>query len=596
MFSLTFTIRLIAITAWFTFSCISTFAADVFHTSQRHFRVPFEINPNGRKLIEIQVFKSNDLGKTWQLLSRLNPNAKEFVYKTNRDEQVWFSLKSLDRDQRVYPAGPAKPDVRVIVDTQKPQLNIGLQSDAAGRVVTSLQSSDKHIDPRTLKVEYQSGRNGDWNDAGVKAGKQPRGEVYHDQVAWWPRGVSGQLLVRVSIADFAGNRTESVQQVTISGQGQLNQQILSQNSGAASLPISTTPPSPSQFKTVSSGSLSETVDQYSPSLQSSVNRSQGGSDGSSSIAWKSETIPAHQSTIAATTTTTKPNTNTQQSVSPDGNMVVSVGSTHPKIDSNRTNKVPATSVSSSRRNSITPATHAQLMEAARPTNSSKFLLTYNVDAIAPQDIKEVGLWITADGGRSWRKWGIDSDHQSPFAVEVPQEGIYGFRIVVSSNEGLNSRIPRAGDSADMWVRYDATRPSAKITSAPYGRGPNAGKLIINWQASDRQLMLRPITLSYSSRPEGPWTSIASDLRNTGSYVWKVPQSVPDNVYLQLKVIDTAGNVTLDQPRQPINVANLVPRGRINGLQPLRPDNPTSQPKSNHTNDSQAGIKNVQKQR
>ncbi len=549
--------------------------ADFYHTSQRHFRVPFQINPNGRALIEIQVFKSNDQGRSWQLLSKLNPNAKEFVYKTNRDEQVWFCVKSMDRDKRIYPAGPAKPDVKIVIDTQRPQLSIGVQADAAGRIVTSIQSSDQHINPNSLKIEYQSGRDGQWIDAKVKSTKRANSSVFQDQIAWWPQGTAGQMLVKVSIADFAGNRAESTQRVAVTGTAQRNQQLLQQkqqnhssNNGSPNSPSV----QPHQFKTISSGHLVETPDQYSTPLQSTVQRSQQNSTGQSSVPWASETVPVNSSLV--TSTTNRPPPPPGQKTTPDGNMVVAVGSTHSKTDSTSSQKIAASSASKT----IRPASSkslANLMELARPTNTQKFLLTYDVDAIAQQNIREVGLWMTTNGGQSWRKWAIDNDHQSPFSVEVPQEGIYGFRIVVSSTEGLNSRVPRAGDPADMWVRYDATRPTAKITSAPYGRGRDAGKLVINWKAADEQLRLRPVTLSYSSRPEGPWTTIATDLRNTGRYVWKVPQSVPDQVYLQLKVIDTAGNVALDQPGQPINVANLVPSGRINGLQPLRPSH--SQP-------------------
>ncbi len=208
------------------------------------------------------------------------------------------------------------------------------------------------------------------------------------------------------------------------------------------------------------------------------------------------------------------------------------------------------------------------MDLARPTNQSKFLLTYDVDAIAPQDIREVGLWMTHDGGQSWRKWAIDNDKQSPFTVTVPNPGIYGFRIVVSSRDGINSRIPKGGEAADMWVRYDNTKPQAKITSVPFGRGINAGKLVINWKVQDEQLTLRPISLAYSDRPEGPWTDIEVGLRNEGSYVWKVPQQAPERIYIRLKARDTAGNVAINDLPHPVNVANLIPRGRIKDIVPL----------------------------
>ena len=222
-----------------------------------------------------------------------------------------------------------------------------------------------------------------------------------------------------------------------------------------------------------------------------------------------------------------------------------------------------------------------LMEIARPTNRPRFQLTYDVEAIALADIKEVSLWMTHDGGQNWRKWGIDTDRQSPFPVEVNQPGIYGFRIVISSRDGINSRVPRGGEAADLWVRYDPNAPTIRITAVPYGRGEEAGKLVIQWQASDEQLTLRPISLAYSNAVQGPWTDIEKGLRNQGRYVWKVPPQVPELVYLRIQALDTAGNratFTLDQP---INLANLIPKGRIKGMVPLGPRQTTDQSPKRH---------------
>ncbi len=201
-------------------------------------------------------------------------------------------------------------------------------------------------------------------------------------------------------------------------------------------------------------------------------------------------------------------------------------------------------------------------------NSRRFRLNYGVDSIDPSGVGKVVLWATVDGGESWQVWGNDSDNESPFPVEVEKEGLYGFRIVVHSKDGLSSRGPMRGDQPDIWTRIDLTRPSAQITSVPFGRGIEAGRLVINWQANDRELALRPISLAFSTSPEGPWTTIEHGLRNTGRFVWKVPSGSPDRILLRLEARDKSGNVAVDQLRNPIDISGLVPRGRIHGVQKI----------------------------
>jgi hypothetical protein len=125
----------------------------------------------------------------------------------------------------------------------------------------------------------------------------------------------------------------------------------------------------------------------------------------------------------------------------------------------------------------------------------------------------------------------------------------------------------------MWVNVDVTLPRAQITSAPYGNAGEAGKLIIQWTASDANLALRPIRLQYGPNPNGPWTTIEDGLRNEGEYAWKPTADIPDQVWLRLEVRDEAGNVCVHQPELPIDISGLIPRGHIRGITPIAPASP-----------------------
>jgi hypothetical protein len=201
------------------------------------------------------------------------------------------------------------------------------------------------------------------------------------------------------------------------------------------------------------------------------------------------------------------------------------------------------------------------------TASRRFQLEYDLDSIGPSGVRRVELWQTRDAGRSWQRAAVDDDNRSPLIVEPPEEGIYGYRIVVESGNGLTGQPPRPGDLAEIWVGVDWTKPTARLTSAIYGSGPRAGELEIHWEADDARLADRPISLLFSASPSGPWSPIASGLPDTGVYHWPVDHRVPPDIYLRLEVRDAAGNTAIHELPRPIANDGLVPQGRILRVQP-----------------------------
>lgn len=202
-------------------------------------------------------------------------------------------------------------------------------------------------------------------------------------------------------------------------------------------------------------------------------------------------------------------------------------------------------------------------------NSKRFRLNYENNYLDPSLIKTVTLWMTPDGGQNWTAYGEDADKTSPFPVQLDQEGTFGFRVVFETTEGASGRNPGRGDLPDMWIRVDVTAPTGQLLAAPYGRGADAGALVIQWRAEDDDLGERPIKLSWSRLADGPWTSIVTGHPNGGSYVWRTSAEIPEQVYLQLEVTDAAGNVTTTATTRPIDLTGLVPRGRILSADPVK---------------------------
>ena len=216
-------------------------------------------------------------------------------------------------------------------------------------------------------------------------------------------------------------------------------------------------------------------------------------------------------------------------------------------------------------------------ERPRMINSRLFELEYDVDSVGPSGVGRVELWGTRDGGKTWRRFPLDSSSRSPLLVNVEEEGIYGFRVVVSNGAGVGGKPPSSGDLPDLWIGVDLTKPTARIVSAQQGVETEAGHLIITWQADDNLLAARPVSLSFRPDRSGPWLPIASGLENTGRYAWPIDRRTPSEFYLRLEVRDEAGNVgvyetpeavTVDQSRPTIRVREVRPVGRPS-LRPVR---------------------------
>jgi hypothetical protein len=211
---------------------------------------------------------------------------------------------------------------------------------------------------------------------------------------------------------------------------------------------------------------------------------------------------------------------------------------------------------------------AESQQAAYHCRSRAFNLDYSVEALGGTTLSEVELWGSEDSGRSWQQWGTDPDRQSPFDVRVGNDGLFGFCMVVVGGNGVVSNRPKSGDEADVWIQVDTILPTAKITRAVYGEGPEEGMLVISYQCQDEMLVDRPIALSYSERVEGPWSLIATGLENTGRYAWRPDPNIPQQIYLRVTAVDKAGNIGQHALNAAINTRALAPRGRIQGFRPI----------------------------
>ena len=112
------------------------------------------------------------------------------------------------------------------------------------------------------------------------------------------------------------------------------------------------------------------------------------------------------------------------------------------------------------------------------------------------------------------------------------------------------------------MKPTVVRPEATLDSVEQGSGNLADQIMIRWSASDAYLAPQPVTLYYSAQPAGPWSIIAANLVNSGSYAWRADRHLPEQLYVRLEVRDAAGNTTTYQTAQPVVVNRPRPQVRI----------------------------------
>ena len=591
--------------------------------ARRSFEMPVMLHDQQAR--EIRLYVSSNGGRQWQLYNRFRPDAKSLPFNCRNDGEYWFSLYTINQSNAVYPMPTNfEPMLKLRIDTQRPLLEAQAYPAESGGLAVRWRATDSYLNPSTVRIEYRakisSARELPWRVAELVP---PPAEVttrFEDSKVFWPETNARALEVRISIRDWAGNEVESTQEVALpliaqspSGLTPGLGQFGTQNTVVSREQLEKTPekiewnsppatPTPSTLDSLAQRS------QSGGQFKGGTLGGQGFKPQDNSRNW-STTAPTRQQkvqpgemagrlpqdsnrtpTYLASSTAGAANSvdDSESSFnSPNGGIFTGAEKASPLEEElpPPLTQAPMESVDGLSRskdsrfgggvsNSQASESIAVLEdtpgiptgEVARLTQNKRFRLSYEVESAGPKGVAKVQLWMTRDAGQTWKLWGEDPDCKSPIAVQVPSEGVYGFRLVITAMNGLSGDVPQSGDLADMWIEVDQTSPEGELLSAPYGDDVTQGSLVIRWQASDRNLGRRPISLYVSESPSGPWDVLSAGLPNTGQYDWQIVPSLPKRVFLRLEVKDRAGNLHFNQLPRPVDLSALSPRGTLRGLE------------------------------
>ncbi len=498
---------------------------------QRLFFIPYQVNQlDGTKnqIAKVQLLVSQDGATGWRTLQEAAPNVRGFGYHAPKDGEYWFALRHLDPQGKPWPNETIQPQMRITVDTTQPKLQVAGTLGDSGTIRVQYESHDSNLRPESLLVEARA-VGGVWSRVQLGPPDVSQPDRLEGRAHWIFPHTAKSIEIRASISDKAGHQAQSATEVTVAGP-------------AFSMPIAATTTA-DPFQAVSK----------LPSREWPANNRLPSPSSSLSALPSVETPPLRNPYTVAKNPIAK-NRSGQGQASAQ------------LVGDRRRNEPSDNGWAPPLKPTLDSTAEAGLSD--RMVNSLAFDIEYDLESVGPWGVSKVELWGTHDDGQTWQSYSVDSDNRSPVRVSVPGEGVYGFRILVDGANGVGATPPRSGEKAELIVAVDLQAPRAELVSTELGQGNLADHLLLRWSAEDRNLEPRPIGLFYSTYPNGPWSTIASGLENTGSYTWRLQRHMPNQFYVRLEARDQAGNLTTHQSSTPISLSRPQPTGRLRSVRPI----------------------------
>ncbi len=183
----------------------------IIYTRQPVFRIPFDTDADARRLQEVQLYVSEDLGQSWQKAGSVRPEERGFNFRAERDGLYWFTVRTVAWDGKQNPASlqGAQPQLRVFVDTHAPIVNLRQAPAREGMMGVEWDIREDNLDLSTFSLEYRAPGSVEWIPLPVTPAAT--GQRY------WTAGASGTADVRLRVRDLAKNENEANLTITPGG-------------------------------------------------------------------------------------------------------------------------------------------------------------------------------------------------------------------------------------------------------------------------------------------------------------------------------------------------------------------------------------------
>ena len=213
-----FVLVFVALSASLAFgsTVISPQEAPLFPTRENFFTIPFEIKVDDSSGLpaEVELTYSTDQGMSWFSYGRVRPENKHFLFKSPADGEYWFIFKTYGQDGLVKETRRRGPMLRVLVDTIPPKLTLTAEQKSTGEILIQWSVEDANLARKTpqLQVSYSipDQRNhhlSNWEPIAVDPLKvQSEGNKNQGELVIWPERNAVAFEIQAEIIDMAGNR------------------------------------------------------------------------------------------------------------------------------------------------------------------------------------------------------------------------------------------------------------------------------------------------------------------------------------------------------------------------------------------------------
>jgi hypothetical protein len=531
---------------------------DVFYTNQRNHRLDVDFTKAERAAIkEVRLFASSNQGRSYELVSTIQPDKGFFVFNAPGDGTYWLRVASVSQQGVQEPAniqaGP--PNQKMVIDTVKPVVRSLNAKRQGAEIVVSWEVQEDNPDVDSFRIEYQpkDAPTGPWTGVPAKAG--PVGQARFQPTNAQP------VVVRLSMRDLAGNQSFALAEIageTLAPAG-FNAGpvagVATQASGVDGQPGGVD--IAKQIQVPSPGALPQVdpLPAIAPPGGISAIGKPLGTDQAPPPPIKSQPMGDFGSTANASPAPLGPTVGSGLPVSPpvapkeerkliaSSKWPLTVGPNAPVAALPAVGSEPKPPPATPARKQLPPLQHI---------NQFEFMVEYEVSKIGPSGLGSVMLYWTRDDGQTWKEYAYDEKIETPAKgtrlqrmvrfQEGEPDGIYGFTLVIKNRANIGRQPPQPGEVPELRIELDTRAPEADLYEPT--RDPQPGHLLLRWEATDKNLTPTPISLEWCETRDGTWRPIGLDLPNNGHFSWKLPEQMPVAVFLRLRVRDQAGNETV----------------------------------------------------